>query len=379
MENPKKIIIDFDNRIEKSRTQIYFTPGPSQLYHTYQMHLQTAMNLHLGSINHRSNVFREIYEFTDTQLRLLLNIPSTHSIFFASSATEIWERILLNIVEQNSFHFVNGAFSKKFFNFSTQLKKKPSCVLMEDGKGFDMANIDIPTDNELICTTQNETSTGVQLPSEDLYLLKNRYPNQLLCTDLVSIAPYSEIDYSLVDCTFFSVQKAFGMPPGLGVLIVNNDCIEKSKGLNAKGINIGAHNTFEAFQSNYFRFETPSTPNIVAIYILGKIAADYNSIGIQQIRKEIKAKATDLYAFANTSEFFKPFVVESKYQSDTIIVLDSKVDSAAVISYLSKQGCTIGSGYGVQKNNQLRIANFPATSPQEMSHLIELLSSYKFP
>ncbi|MBK8144501.1 MAG: alanine--glyoxylate aminotransferase family protein [Bacteroidetes bacterium] len=356
---------------------MYFTPGPSQLYHSYQTHLQAALDQNLGSINHRSSKFREIYKYTDTQLRQLLNIPSSHSIFFASSATEIWERILLNVVEQKSFHFINGAFSKRFYNFSSQLQKNPSCTVVADGLGFDIATIDIPSDVELICTTQNETATGVYFPSEDLGLLKNRYPNQLLCCDLVSIAPYSEIDYNAVDLSFFSVQKAFGMPPGLGVLIANKTCIEKSNFLKAKGLNIGAHNTFEAFQSNYMRFETPSTPNVIAIYILGKIAADFNSIGIHHIRKEMQVKAANLYAFANTSDYFKPFVTETKHQSETVIVLKSKVNVAEVISYVKQYGYIIGSGYGIHAENQLRIANFPATTKLDMDHLINVLSNFK--
>ena len=62
--------------------QTYFTVGPSQIYPTYVQHLQTAMNLNLGSIGHRTSTFRKIYQHTAEQLRLLLNIPASHAIFF---------------------------------------------------------------------------------------------------------------------------------------------------------------------------------------------------------------------------------------------------------------------------------------------------------
>ncbi len=356
---------------------IYFTPGPSQLYPTYQQHLQYAMDLQLGSINHRSNVFRDIYKHTDEQLRKLLNVPSTHSIFFASSATELWERILLNLVAEKSYHFVNGAFSKKFFDFAQLLQKNPMQIIANDGQGFDMNQVEIPNDIELICTTQNETSTGVYTSSTQLSLLKDNNPHALLCSDLVSIAPYSSIDYTKLDCTFFSVQKAFGMPPGLGVLIVNHQCIEKSIELKKKGYNIGAHHTFESYQKNYLQFETPSTPNVIAIYIIGKIAEDMNQKGIDNIREEIKLKAEMLYNFGNESQLFTPFVESETHQSDTVIVLNSSVDSSIIINHLKEKGFHIGSGYGSYKKNHLRIANFPATSVDEMNQLIELMKEFE--
>ncbi len=356
---------------------IFFTPGPSQLFPTYNQHLQYAMELQLGSINHRSSVFRDIYKHTDEQLRILLDIPISHSIFFASSATELWERILLNLVAEKSYHFVNGAFSKKFFDFAQLLLKNPRQTIANDGHGFDMNQVEIHNDIELICTTQNETSTGVYTSSTQLSLLKDNNPHALLCSDLVSIAPYSSIDYTKLDCTFFSVQKAFGMPPGLGVLIVNNQCIEKSIELKKKGYDIGAHHTFESYQKNYLQFETPSTPNVMAIYLLGKIAEDMNQMGIQNIRNEIKQKAELLYTFANKSELFSPFVESKTHQSDTVIVLNSTVDSSIIINHLKEKGFQIGSGYGSYKKNHLRIANFPATSVDELNQLIELMKEFE--
>lgn len=352
---------------------IYFTPGPSHLYETYQQHLMQAMNLQLGSINHRSNAFRSIYQHTDEQLRILMDIPSSHAIFFASSATEIWEKIILNCVEKVSFHLTNGAFSNKFYEFAKMLQKTPLEFKVNEGEGFDMEKIDVPDQVELICTTQNETSTGVQIPIEDLHSLKLKYPHKLLCTDLVSVAPYSQINYSLIDCSFFSVQKAFGMPPGLGVWIVNQDCLNKAEDLKNKKQNIGAHNTLESYFKNYKTFETPSTPNVIAIYILGKIAEDMNRKGLKNIREEIDTKAQMIYHFAENKIGYEPLVKEIKHRSKTVAVINTIEPSANIINSLKPFNMTIGSGYGKLKANQIRIANFPATSVSDMENLLDHL------
>ncbi len=357
--------------------QTFFTAGPSQIHSNYLTYYQEALNLNYGSINHRSAAFHRIYQHTDEQLRALLNLTSSHQIYFAGSATEIWERMLLNLVEENSFHFVNGSFSQRFFEFSQLLGKKASSVNANHGEGFDVSKTIIPLHTELICTTQNETSSGVYMPSDDLVSLKKQHPNSLLCTDLVSIAPLSNVDYQFIDSSFFSVQKAFGMPPGLGVWIANEACLSKATQVQTKNIFQGAHHTLLSYAKNYAQWETPSTPNVVAIYILGKIAEEMNQKGLNHIQAEMKAKAALLYSFAQQSPYFDIVVKEEKYQSPSILVLKCKTDNAAIISSLQAKGIHISSGYGAYKDSEIRIANFPTTSIQEVQQLIQELSTFE--
>src|SRR5688572_10779529 len=84
-----------------------FTPGPSQLYFTIEDHMRTALREGIPSISHRSKQFESIYRETVDGLRELLQLPADYHIYFTGSATEIWERILQNLVIDSSFHFVN--------------------------------------------------------------------------------------------------------------------------------------------------------------------------------------------------------------------------------------------------------------------------------
>ena len=164
------------------------------------------------------------------------------------------------------------------------------------------------------------------------------------------------------------------MPPGLGVWIVNQACIDKSEYLRKRNWNIGAHHTLGAYEKNYQQFETPSTPNVMAIYILGKIAADMNETGIAQLRKDIRIKADLLYDFADAQEVFKPFVRNKADRSQTVAVLETTRPSSEVIANLKHHGIQIGSGYGKYKSSQIRIANFPATSIEDMQNLLRQLA-----
>jgi phosphoserine aminotransferase len=350
----------------------YFTPGPAQLYPTFEKHLQTFLNEQLGSISHRSQQYRDLHKFTVDQLRILLNVPDTHAILFLGSASEIWERILFSCVELESFHLINGSFSKKFYDYSNALNKYAHKFEKPMGQGFTAAEIDVPSYAELICVTHNETSSGVQMPVAEIHKLKQKHPSKFIAVDMVSSAPYPDLDYSLIDTAFFSVQKAFGLPAGLGVWIVSERCLQKAEYIRTQ-YSIGAHNDLPTLWKNSLNNETPATPNVMGIYLLGKIAEDFNKIGVSTMRKETEHKASLLYKFVNKATGFSAFVKEKAYRSQTVIVTDTISLSADIIKNIKAKGMVIGSGYGQFKTAQLRIANFPATSVEDVEKLIHEL------
>ncbi|MEA5461219.1 aminotransferase class V-fold PLP-dependent enzyme [Arcicella sp. LKC2W] len=353
----------------------YFTPGPAELFPTVERHYQDAFEQQLGSISHRSQKFRDIYKHTVEQLRILMNVPETNGIFFTSSATEIWERLIQNTVEHESFHLVNGSFSKKFYDFSVDLNKFAHKFEKPFGEGFDNAEIIVPEYAELICTTANETSSGVQMRATEIHKLKRANKDKFICVDMVSSAPYPDLDFNIVDSAFFSVQKSFGMPAGLGCWIVNPAMLEKAERMKTHENQIGTYHNLPSLFKNFSKFETPETPNVMAIYVLGKVAEDMNKIGIENIRKQTEKKAKVLYDFAEKCDFLEIFVKNPDHRSQTVVVVNVKDKSAADIikQVQTDANMVIGSGYGDFKATQLRIANFAAVNLEQVETLVEAL------
>lgn len=332
------------------------------------------MKKNVGSLYHRSKEFAEIYKYTEKNLRQLMQIPVSHHVFFLSSASEIWERILLNIVDKNSYHIVNGAFGKKFYNYAISLKKNATKNEIENE--IDIEKINIPVDTELICITENETSTGLQFQKKFFEEIKLKNNSALICADIVSSAPFSNINFSIVDMAFFSVQKCFGMPPGLGVLIINDKALIKNKTLISQQKNIGAHHTFDNLLLHSKNYTTPSTPNTLAIFILGKIAEIFSAkkdILIQELNEKINF----LYQEISSISFLKPAVENKNLRSKTIAVFDCDFDSSLLIDFLEQNGFIIGNGYGENKNKQIRIANFPTTTIEQFESLITAIRLFK--
>lgn len=356
----------------------FLTPGPSQLFHTVPVHLKNALNENVCEISHRSKAFQQIVSHTVAQLRELFGLPDNYHVAFTASATEVWERAVQNLSEAYTLHLVNGSFSKKFYDFSKMLHRRAEKWEVPPGSGFDLSEMPDFESPELLCITQNETSTGVAVPLGDIYALRRKFPNALLIVDAVSSAPYPDFDFTQIDSLFFSVQKCFGLPAGLGVWFFNERCVAKAESLLQKGKSIGTYHSLPSLISAARKNETPETPNMMGIYLLGKVAEDMNRRGIRIIRQETDAKAAVAYQrLQQYPDKFSLFVKNPAHRSPTVIVADVVNRPAAdFIDFCKQYRIVIGSGYGNLKASQIRIANFPAHSKEVFWQLADLMSAW---
>ncbi|ARS36336.1 aminotransferase class V-fold PLP-dependent enzyme [Pontibacter actiniarum] len=353
---------------------IYFTPGPSELYPTVPQHLQEALAQKIGSISHRSKQFQEIYASAEAGLRQLLQLPDEYEVLFLSSATEIWERAVQNNVRRESFHLVNGSFSKRFYETAQELGREAQQHTVPFGQGFDTASIKVPASAELVALIQNETSSGACMPVEEINQFRAKSPAEaLIYVDAVSSLPYPAFDYAKVDSVYFSVQKCFGLPAGLGVWLVNDRCMAKARELQELGLSTGSYHTLPSLLEKALSHQTVETPNVLNIYLLSKVLEDMNSKGIEAIRKETEAKAAKIYTYLESSSVFSPAVENPQHRSNTTIVANSTVPASEVNKHLAAFNMQVGSGYGKYKESQIRIANFPAHSPEQVDRLLEKL------
>lgn len=351
-----------------------FTPGPSQLYFTVESHVKQAFREGIPSLSHRSKQFEFIAAQATQGVKQLLGVPDGFHVFFTGSATEIWERSIQNLVAHHSYHFVNGAFSKRYFEIAQQLGKHAVKKESPLGKGF--TDFDIPQETELIALTHNETSTGVSLPMEFIHRFRDQFPNALIAVDAVSSLPYPQFDFTKIDTLFFSVQKGFGLPAGLGVWIVNDKCIAQADSLLAKGMSIGTYHNLPTLYANAKKNQTPETPNVLGIYLLAKVVEDFLQRGVHALRKETEYKAAILYNTLDQHPVLKSFVTDKASRSQTVVVAECGAHTEAVTKALLEKGMQPGDGYGELKKTQLRFANFPTHSKEQFELLVDTLQAF---
>jgi phosphoserine aminotransferase len=119
--------------------------------------------------------------------------------------------------------------------------------------------------------------------------------------------------------------------------------------------------------------QTPETPNVFSIYLLGKVIEDMNEKGIDNLRKETDLKSEIIYDYLGTSSNFSIFVKEKAHRSQTTIIADTIIPSPEVNKRLEAYDMAVGTGYGNHKEKQIRIANFSTHSIEQVEKLIKQL------
>ncbi len=340
--------------------KIFYTVGPGQLYPGMKKFIESAYDRDIMSISHRSAAFSDLFKDTKESLFNLLHIPDDYHMFLTGSGLEAMERTVQNLVLEKSVHFTGGSFARKWAQFSEDLGKEVIRVEAEEGKGFDLGAVRLPKRTDAIFITLNETSTGVYLGDKFVRALRARHPEAMIAVDMVSAAPYADLDMKSVDAALFSVQKGFGLPAGMGVLIVSPRALSRARTISSRGISTGTYHSFAALEKMALKHQTPETPNILSLFLLNKVLGAMHKKGIGKIRQELRERSKHLYVFFDRHPTLTPFVANKNDRSPLTIVVNTPEDSSIIIKRLAKRGTIVSSGYGPYKNTHIRIANYPA-------------------
>lgn len=357
--------------------ELFFTPGPTALYFTAEEHIKTALKTGICSTSHRGQQFKDIYKECSDNLRKLMDIPEDYHVLITSSANESWERIIQSCVKEESYHVSMGAFSQRFAQISTKLGRTAHELIVENGTVPDFDAIDVPATAELITICLNESATGASFPMETIQAVREKYPDKLIAIDGVSGVPVLPVDFKMIDTLYFSVQKAFGLPAGLGIWIVNDRCLQKAEEMAAAGTVIGSYHRLPEMVGRSRAFQTAETPNILGIYTLAKVSADMLEKGLLAIRREIDYKSAILNRAIESHPQLHHFVKNEVHRSKTVKVMQTDFDSSILIDFLKKKNVHVGTGYGSYKSGQIRIANFPTHSKEQMEMLVDLLEGFR--
>tara|TARA_B100000287_G_scaffold435620_1_gene505001 strand:- start:2487 stop:3548 length:1062 start_codon:yes stop_codon:yes gene_type:complete len=350
---------------------IFFTPGPSELFFTVEDHIKNGFKDNIFSISHRSNEFKKIYTKCESRLKDFLEIPEGYHIAFLSSTNEIWERIIQSLIYKESGHCINGSFSRKFYDFALLNNINATEYKYEN----DQYNVEeISKSHELLAITLNETSKGIMCDSDTISKIRSKV-DSLIALDCVSGIPCLPFNIKDVDTFYFSVQKCFGLPSGLGVWVYNDKCLDKHNKIKENKIT-GTYHSLNKLYKMGLNKQTPETPNVLGIYVFSKVLKDMMNIGIENIIRDTNYKSTLLYNTINNHPDLSPHIKNKKIQSKTVIVADTSKDGDYYINELRKKRKIIGKGYG-SSTNQIRIANFPTHSKEVFESLCDELNLLK--
>ena len=353
-----------------------FGVGPSKLSAETAQDLRNAADLQIAEISHRSQAFAEISRRALGGLRTFLRIPDSYHILYTSSASEAMELTIQSTVEAASFHFAQGKWSQYFADIAKHFRRRVLIDTVEWGQKNDFRNTFVPTEADLITICHSETSTGVACNLEDIRAVRRRFPSVFLAVDGTSIMGAVAVDIALADIWLFSVQKCFGLPAGLGVMIVHERVFERAADLIARGVhNPGVFNLPAMLTMVQKDCNTVATPNVLGIYLLAQQMERWNAQCTMESReKETREKAALLSRSVEESSSFRFLVRGPEDRSPTVCCVRSDPQTITSLHALCRaQGIELGKGYGKLKEETVRIANFPAITCEDLQRLLQVL------
>ncbi|MEO0551876.1 MAG: aminotransferase class V-fold PLP-dependent enzyme [Bacteroidota bacterium] len=348
---------------------ISFYPGPSKVDENIPRYVQDAYDTGILSINHRSDEFMELAKLTVIELKAKLNIPENYSVFFVSSSTECWEIIAQSLVNSGSLHFYNGAFGEKWLKYTEKIRSNAI------GHRFEMNDklktLEPELDTDTICITQNETSNGTQIHNYQIEELRTKFPGKLIAVDATSSMAGINLDYKNADFWYASVQKCFGLPAGLAVVVCSPKAVEKALDIN----DTCRYNSLPSIIKMMQKYQTTHTPNVMGIYLLNRVMQDRKNIRFidQKIRNRYS-----MYSALLDEVSLKHLVENKEVQSYTVIPVSSDIKTISRLKMEArKESLILGNGYGNLKETTFRIANFPSIKMDEITLFKNFLLTHR--
>lgn len=351
---------------------ISFYPGPSKVWDRLPHYMEDAWAQGMLSVNHRSPEFTAVAATTISLLHEKLHIPDHYTILFTSSATESWEIIAQSLIgEAGSLHLYNGAFGEKWFEYTNKITKNAYAApfLLEELP--EPAQLALRPKTQLIALTHNETSNGTALPDSFMKEIRATYPNQLIAVDATSSMAGANLPFEMADIWFASVQKCFGLPAGLAVMVCSPQAIERAKELDENR----HYNSLLFMHKMIADAQTTYTPNVLGIYLLMRSLQDRPAIEVTS--KILHQRFEGWIKFFEQFEALSLLVKNPELRSPTVLPIQASPEEVEAVKKSAKAaGFYLGNGYGNWKNNTFRIANFPAHTDQEIQQLKDFLKNF---
>ncbi|MBV6644694.1 MAG: alanine--glyoxylate aminotransferase family protein [Cyclobacteriaceae bacterium] len=347
---------------------ISFYPGPSRVYSKVTEYIYEAYMDGIMSINHRSQDFMKLYADTRSVLVEKLDVPEDYQVVFVSAATECWEIIAQSLTRESSQHFHNGAFGKKWAEYTDKLTSQVVSTPFDLNEALPVTAVDLTAD--VLCVTQCETSNGTYVSEATLKQLGDaRNTDQLIAVDATSSLGGVDINLRLADVWFASVQKCFGLPAGMAIMILSPDAVRRAEVLADKK----HYNSLLWILENASKNQSHHTPNVLDIYLLYR--TQLKSKGIAKTDHKLTERLKYWDQFFEDLDYFEWLVENPALRSKTVMALKCP-EPEKVKKKARNADFVIGNGYGPWREDTIRIANFPAIKGKEIEGLSKLLRKY---
>lgn len=352
---------------ERSSVPKLFIPGP------VGVHPDVTEAMSKPMIGHRTPEFSDLWRGVVQGVQEVLQTRN-HVYVGTNTATGFMESAVRNTVQKRCLNLVCGAFSQRWHHITD------GCGLPADSIGVDWGDAVRPehvemamkeAEYDVVTVAHNETSTGVMNPLRSIVETIREHSDALILVDATSSMSGVNIpvDEWGIDICLASVQKAWGLPPGLAVMSVSDRAIERAESQERKGY----YFDFQVFEKYYAREQTPTTASVPHLYGMQRQLERIREEGMTNRfdRHKKMAEHTRQWAIESGFQLFS----EDPYHSNTLTCIENtrEIDVAELAKHLLERGYRISNGYGPLKGKSFRIAHMGDTQPEDLEELLGVM------
>jgi phosphoserine aminotransferase len=348
-----------------------FGSGPSRV-RPEQLSKLAREGAALMGTSHRQKPVKELVGRVRTGLRELFALPEGYEVALGNGGTTaFWDAATCCLVRDRALHLSYGEFSSKFATCTRTAPFLAEPVVIEAPAG-DAPQPQADPRADVLAWAQNETSTGVMVP---VARPADADADQLVLIDATSGAGGLPVDVEQADAYYFAPQKGFASEGGLWLALLSPAALERIAQVTTErpgGRWIPESLSLQTALENSVKDQTYNTPAIATLFLLAEqidwmLARD----GLAGMVQRTSASSGHLYEWAERHPHATPFVADPAKRSLVVgtIDFDEQVDAAALASTLRANGIVDVEPYRKLGRNQLRIAMFPATDPEDVRAL----------
>lgn len=273
---------------------------------------------------------------------------------------------------KRSYHIFNGSFGQKWYEYTKKIASGVRSYPFGSEELINTKKSKFGNEGGVICITQNETSNGTQVTSETIRQIKENNPEHLIAVDATSSMGGIMLDFASADIWFASVQKCFGLPAGLGLMVCSPKAMQVADEIGEND----HYNSLKFMGDMMTKFQTPFTPNVLNIYLLMRVMEKVKPI--EEVHAKVTGRYFDWVEYFEKKKRLGHLIKNQDAHSFTVVPVISQEDGLIqkVKTKAKKEGILLGEGYGELKSSTFRIANFPALKKSEIKTLMTFLEDY---
>ncbi len=346
-----------------------FGSGPSRVRRAQLDYLAGPGAAVMGT-SHRQKPVRELVGHIRAGLAELFSLPDGYEIVLGNGGTTaFWDAAACGLVRERALHLAYGEFSAKFAAGTRGAPFLADPVVIEAPAGDAPAPVAQPG-VDAIAWAHNETSTGVMVP----VIRPQGADDALVLIDATSGAGGLPVEIGACDVYYFAPQKGFASDGGLWLAAVSPRALERIAEIaaNPRGRWIPDSLSLSIALENSRKDQTYNTPALATLLLM-RAQLDWmlEQGGLEAMVARTSTSAEHLYGWAEAHDHATPFVADAGKRSLVVgtIDFDDEVDAAALAATLRANGIVDVEPYRKLGRNQLRIAMFPATEPDDVRAL----------